>query len=410
MKKVPASLLILLFTFMGFFLGYLTGQAPGAPIQFFNRVALDEATAVTMQPFLEVWDLVQNEYFEQPVDQERLVEGAINGMLTTLDDQHTVYLSPEEQEMATRSFSGEYTGIGAEVESVDGNITIVSPIDGSPAQAADLRPGDILRAADGVVLTGMDVTEAAALVRGEAGTAVLLTIERAGEQFDIEIIRDVVKLVSASGRMLDNNIAYLRLSRFAEQTDEEMNAVLEELLANNPEGLVLDLRRNPGGALDTTVKIADQFLADGTALIERFGDGEERIFTTNDGDSVEEIPLVVLIDEGSASASEVLAGAIQDRERAILIGQTSYGKGTVQTWRTLSNEGGIRLTIAQWLTPNDVSIHKAGLTPDFFIPMAEPIEGEAFTDTQLQAAIDYLLGKTIVSVPPEPDAPEAETP
>lgn len=392
--------IVFIFTCLGFMGGYMVGQSPVAPYRFAGPPLTGDAQ-VTFEPLWEVWDLVHTRYYIQPVDNAVLVEGAIEGLLAALEDDHTRYLSPTEQEVAERSFSGEYQGIGAEVEARDGRITIVSPIDGSPAQAAGLQPGDIIATADGVVLDGMDVSEAASLVRGPAGTAVLLQIERDGQSFEIEIIRDTVRLVSATGRMLPENIAYVRLSRFGDTTGDELNGLLPGLIAQNPAGLILDLRRNPGGALDTTVEVADQFLAEGTVLVEQFGDGRERVFQSEDGNLAETIPLVVLIDEGSASASEVLAGAIQDTGRGTLIGQTSFGKGTVQTWHTLSNNGGVRITIAQWLTPAETSIHKLGLTPDYFIPLAEDDTITEIEDTQLQAAIDFLTGKTIISIPPE---------
>lgn len=391
---------VFIFTVMGFMSGYILAQSPVAPYRLAGP-PLSGETQVVFEPFWEVWELVQSRYYEQPVDNEALVEGAITGMLATLGDDHTRYMSPAEQEVAERTFSGEYQGIGAEVEARDGRITIVSPIDGSPAQAAGLRPGDIIVTADGILLDGMDVSEAASLVRGPAGTAVRLQIERDGETFEIEIVRDTVRLVSATGRMLPENIAYVRLSRFGDTTGDELNAILPGLMAQNPIGLILDLRRNPGGALDTTVEIADIFLDEGTVLIERFGDGRERIFESESGNLGETVPLVVLIDEGSASASEVLAGAIQDTGRGVLIGQTSFGKGTVQTWHTLSNSGGVRITIAQWLTPGETSIHKLGLTPDYFIPLPEGDFVAEGDDTQLQAAIDFLTGETIISIPPD---------
>jgi carboxyl-terminal processing protease len=301
--------------------------------------------------------------------------------------------------------SGEFQGIGAEVEAIDGDITIVSPIDGSPAEAAGLVPGDILQEADGVVLTGMDVADAAALVRGPAGTPVTLVIVRDGEPFTVEITRDVIKLASARGEMLEDEIAYVRLSRFANNTAEELDEFLPGLMAQNPQGLILDLRRNPGGALETTVDIADEFLDEGVVLVERFGDGRIHEFTSTEEGIAEDIPLVVLIDEGSASASEVLSGAIRDSDRGILIGQQTFGKGTVQTWHTLSNLGGVRVTIAEWLTPAQASIHKVGLEPDYYIPNPESLED----DPQLEAAIDYLLGETIISIPPEPEMAEEES-
>jgi carboxyl-terminal processing protease len=391
--------LLLIATFLG---GYVFGQSPAAPRQIFGGTAVSSTANAQLDPFLEVWELVHERYLRQPVNDDALIEGAIDGLLATLDDPHTRYLSPEDQAAAEESMDGEFQGIGAEVEDVDGNITIVTPIDGSPAEAAGLQPGDILRQADGVDLTGMDVSEAAGLVRGPAGTTVKLVIERNGELLNVDIVRDVIKLASVRGEILEEGIAYLRLSRFANDTDEELAELLPTLLAENPSGLILDLRRNPGGSLDTTVEIADQFLEEGLVLVERFGDGEERPFEVGDEGLAQTIPMVVLIDEGSASASEVLAGAIQDRDRGVIIGQISFGKGTVQTWHTLSNNGGVRVTIAEWLTPFKSSIHEIGLTPDYFIPLPEFEAGDEFEDTQLQAAIDFLQGKPIISIPPEP--------
>ena len=400
MKSTVSTLLIIFLTIIGFSSGYIYGQSPIAPLNVFGSPAANSDLPDEFNPFFEVYSLVQDRYFEQPIDQLALAEGAIDGMLATLGDQNTRYLSPIDEEAARDSMSGEFQGIGAEVASVDGDITIVAPIDGSPAEGVGLLPGDILRAADGVDLTGMDVSDAAGLVRGPAGTAVLLLIERNGETFEVEIIRDVIKLPSVRGEIIEKNIAYVRLSRFAGDSQVEMADLLKELLAQNPSGMILDLRRNPGGSLDTVIDIADQLLPEGNILIERFGDGSEEVFKATNNGIAEDIPLVLLVDEGSASASEVLAGAIKDQHRGILIGQTTFGKGTVQTWHGLSNGGGVRITIAQWLTPSGTWIHENGLTPDYFIPLPEFELGDEFEDTQLQAAIDYLHGKEIISIPP----------
>ncbi|MCB9445021.1 MAG: S41 family peptidase [Ardenticatenaceae bacterium] len=402
MNSRPLLTLLSVFSlFFAFGAGYVLGQSPQAPIALFGASsAAPDGTNELFAPFWEVWDLVHTRYYAQPVDDEALMGGAIEGMLATLDDPHTRYLSPEDQANTSERMNGEFQGIGAEVESVDGNITIVSPIVNSPAEAAGLLPGDILRAANGVDLTGMDLLEAVSLVRGPAGTAVTLLIERNGEQFEVEITRDVVELASVSSRMLDEGLAYIRLTQFGYRSVEEMNTALTELMAQNPSGLILDLRRNPGGGLDTVVEIADQFLNDGVVLEEEFGNGRIQTYESTDKGLAEEIPMVVLIDEGSASASEVLAGAIRDRNRGILIGNTSYGKGTVQTWHTLSNNGGVRITIARWLTPDENWVNEKGLEPDYLITLPEVENPEDFTDTQLQAAIDYLLGNPIVSETP----------
>ena len=405
-RAFTITTVIILFI-LAFSLGYFLGQSPWAPYPLFGAATTtpDEAKEA-FAPFWETWALVHTRYYDLPVDDDLLTEGAIDGMLAVLGDDHTRYLSPKDEEAARQSMSGEFQGIGAEVEGRDGFITVVSPIDGSPAEAADLRPGDRLLEADGVDLTGMDVSQAAALVRGPAGTAVLLLIGRGDEQFELEIVRDVVALKSVRSEIMDDNIAYLRLNRFGNKSNEELSEALAELMAANPDGLILDLRRNPGGGLNTAVDIADEFLPKGTVLIERFGNDSQRLYESTDKGQAEDIPLVVLIDEGSASASEVLAGAIRDEDRGILIGQTTFGKGTVQTWQGLSNGGGVRLTIARWLTPDETWVHKKGLDPDYFIPLPEYNADVEFEDTQLQAALDFLRGEEIISVPPEVDESE----
>ena len=392
------TLLIVVLLFLGFSSGYVLGQSPVAPVHVFESTAgVPEEARELFTPFWEVWDLVHTRFYEQPVDDELLTKGAIDGMLAVLDDPHTRYLSPEDEEATRERMDGEFQGIGATVESVDGAITIISPIEGSPAELAGLQPGDILRKADGVDLTGLDLLDAVMLVRGPAGTAVTLQIERDGELFEVEIIRDVVELVSVRGEMLDEGLAYVRITQFGNRTTEEFEETLTTLMANDPAGLILDLRRNPGGGLNTVVEIADQFLPEGIVLQEEFGNGRVNTFESTEKGLAEDIPLVVLIDEGSASASEVLAGAIQDRGRGILIGQTSFGKGTVQTWHGLSNGGGVRITVARWLTPNDSWIHENGIKPDYVITLPETDDPDDFEDTQLQAAIDFLLGNPIVS-------------
>ncbi len=392
------TLLGVVLLFVGFSAGYVFGQSPAAPIHLYGtETGMPSEGAAVFVPFWEVWELVHTRYYEQPIDDVLLTEGAIDGMLAALDDPHTRYLSPDDEASTRERMDGEFQGIGATVESVDGEITIVSPIDGSPAETAGLQPGDILRQADGVELTGMDLLDAVNLVRGPAGTAVSLIIERDGEVFEVEIVRDVIELISARGEILDEGLAYVRITQFGTRTTKELEETLTALLAENPTGLILDLRRNPGGGLDTVVEIADQFLPEGVVLDEEFGDGRTNTFESTSEGLAEEIPLVVLIDEGSASASEVLAGAIQDRERGILIGQTSFGKGTVQTWHGLSNGGGVRITIARWLTPKASWIHENGIEPDYLITLPDVENPNDFEDTQLQAAIDYLLGNPILN-------------
>jgi carboxyl-terminal processing protease len=384
--------------------GFVLGQSNAAPFDLFGAPAATPKDAeVAFRPFWETWRLVQDEYFDQPLDNIQLAEGAIEGMLATLGDPNTRYLPPDQEDAARHAIAGNIEGIGAEVSMKDGAIIIVAPYAGSPAEEAGLLQGDIIRQANGIDLTGMDVSEAAALVRGPAGTVVTLLIERDGELIEVNVTRDVIRLPSVIGELLEQEIAYVRLSRFGDNTVEELSDVLDELLAANPTGLILDLRSNPGGTLTTAVDVADQFLDEGPILIERFGNGQERVHNAEAGGSAQDLPLVVLIDAGSASASEVLAGAISDRERGILIGDTSFGKGTVQSWQRLSNGGGVRITIARWLTPEENWVHGQGLEPDFAVTNSVNDAGE-FEDNQLSAAIDYLQGRPVIETGADGDA------
>jgi carboxyl-terminal processing protease len=388
MKRFLVGIYTGILVVLVFLSGYWLGQSSFAPVRLSSTDAPTGVAGEDVEPLWEVWTLVQERFFAQPVNNTALMEGAIEGLLATLDDENTRYLDPAAEESDRMRMEGELQGIGAEVTSEDGAITIVTPIEGSPAAAAGLRPGDILLAADGVELTGMDVGEAASLVRGPAGTIVTLTVERDGEVFELEVVRDVIKLASVRSRMLDDGIAYVRINRFAFPTADELEAALESVLAEEPSGMVLDLRMNGGGLRDAVIDVADQFLPEGIVMIERFGNGEELIYRSTDSGMAETVPLVVLVDEGSASAAEVLAGALRDRDRAILIGEQTFGKGTIQSVHELSNGGGLRLTVARWLTPNETWVHQEGLTPDQEVAFDGLPDSSG--DTQLEAALDYL--------------------
>ncbi len=397
-NRSPIFFLFIAYTFIIFAGGYWMGRT-GWPL-----IQLGVATSTvppeareTFAPFWEVWNLVDDRYYDQPVDPVAMTEGAIRGMLDTLDDPNTRYLPPAAEESARQSMEGELEGIGVRVEYVDGSVTVVSPFEGSPADEAGLRPGDVLREADGVDLTGIGLTEAAELIRGPAGTTVHLVVERNGEIFEVDVERDVISIPSVRSEMLEQNVGYVRVNRFSNPTPEELRTALEDLMAENPEGLILDLRNNPGGGLDTAVDVADQFLAEGTILIERFGDGEERVFEASGDGIAQEVPMAVLVNEGSASASEVVAGALRDHDRATLIGTTTFGKGTVQTWHALTNGGGVRITFARWLTPDGTWVTEGGLEPDIMVQRTEegeePAEGAEPQDAQLDAAVNFLIDR-----------------
>jgi carboxyl-terminal processing protease len=344
-------------------------------------------------PFWEAWDIVHDQYVDQPVDDLSLMRGAIQGMLASLDDPYTSYMDPEQYERQKTPLEGRYEGIGAWVDITGEYLMIISPIPDTPAEEKGLKPGDLVIAIDGEDMIGIDGELVLKRILGPAGTEVTLTILRESEPepFDVTIMRAKITIPSAVGELLDENIAYIQLYNFGQNTQKELRDALKELLVNNPDGLILDLRYNGGGYLNTAVSVVSEFIeTDMVVLYEEMGDGSRRTFTTSGNGLATEIPLVVLINEGSASASEIAAGAIQDHERGLLVGTTTFGKGLVQNWVPLTSEdGAIRVTIARWLTPDERQIHKLGLEPDVLVELTdEDIELER--DPQLEKAIEIL--------------------
>lgn len=348
-------------------------------------------------PFWQAWELVHKQFVKQPVDDVALMRGAIRGMMEGLGDQHSSYIDPEELAAFTTQIEGEeYEGIGAWVDATGDYLTIISPMVGSPAEKAGLKPGDKVIAIDGEDMTGIDGELVRQRVIGEKGTKVHLTIFRPSteETLEFDITRDSITASNVMSRMMDGNVAYIRLITFGdEKTISDFRAALKDLLAEEPVGVILDLRYNGGGLLDSAVKIASEFIDEGVIVYEQYGEGKKLSFEAKSGGVATEIPLVVLIDEGSASASEIVAGAVQDMNRGTLVGMKSYGKGSVQIWTNLKNDqGAVRVTVADWLTPNERSINEIGITPDIQVEITEA-DAEAGNDPQLDKAVQILLGE-----------------
>jgi carboxyl-terminal processing protease len=353
------------------------------------------------QPFWEAWNIVHEDYVEQPVDDTLLMQGAIRGMIDALGDEHSSYMDPKTFEDANAGLSGEYEGIGAWVDTTADYLTVISPIPGSPAETAGLEPGDKIIAIDGEDMTGIDAELVRQRVLGPAGSTVVLTIAREGEPESLEftITRDKIVVKSAAGEMLENDIGYVQIATFGDKTTPELRAALEDLMAQNPKGLVIDLRNNGGGYLQTSVEVASEFIGEGVILYEQYGDGERTTYQALKNGQATDIPLVVLINEGTASASEIVAGAIQDYGRGKLVGVASYGKGSVQNWVPLSdNQGAVRVTIAKWLTPDERTIHGEGLQPDVLVEITDE-DRQADLDPQLDKAVEILLEQLNSSAP-----------
>jgi len=389
----------------GFIVGHLMPATSGGFPDFDNVLPKSQSPTAEQQastpgdvqdlfvPFWEAWNIVHEQYVDQPVDDVVLMQGAIHGMLDSLGDDHTSYMAPTVYDNQITELQGSYEGIGAYVDTTGEYLTIVSPIEGTPAERAGLKAGDQVVAIDGNDMTGVDPEEALQKVLGPKGTQVTLTIVREGEPEPLQftITREEIVIRSAEGKMLEDGIAYVDINTFGERTTAELREALDTIMPQNPQGIIIDLRNNGGGYLTTAVEVASEFIDNGVILYEQYGNGERDEYKALGNGRATNIPIVVLINEGSASASEILAGALQDYGRATLVGVQSYGKGSVQNWQPLSNnQGAARVTIAKWLTPKERAIDHVGLTPDVIVEMS-PEEIEAEQDPQLDAAVETLL-------------------
>ncbi|MFA8442115.1 S41 family peptidase [Yoonia sp.] len=322
--------------------------------------------------FGDIFERIRSNYVEE-VDDRELIEAAINGMLTSLDP-HSSYLSPDAAQRMRVSTSGEFGGLGIEVTQEEGWVKVVSPMDGTPAEAAGIQAGDFITAVDGESVLGLTLDEAVTMMRGPVGAEIIVTVVREGEAepFDVSIIRDTIKLTAVRGRT-EGNAVVMRITTFNEQTFPNLRDGMEEQVAEaggfeNIDGIVLDLRNNPGGLLSQAVYVSDAFLDAGEIVSTRgrqAADGDR--FNATPGDLAEGKPIVVLINGGSASASEIVAGALQDHRRAIVVGTNSFGKGSVQTVVPLSQDGAMRLTTARYYTPSGRSIQSLGISPDIIV-------------------------------------------
>lgn len=311
----------------------------------------------------EAFDELKENYYVD-VDEEEVISGAINGMFDALDDPYTDYMNTDEASHFNESLSSSFQGIGAEIQERNGNIVVVSPIKNSPAEKAGLMPQDIILTVDGESIQGMTASEAVLLIRGEKGTPVKLTIQRGeAEPMEMTIVRDDIPIETVYGEMGDDKIAHIQITSFSDDTYKELVEIMSELDAQGMKGIVLDVRQNPGGILQTAIEVASLFLEEGKPILQmQTRDGEPQIFYAEGGKKFEQ-PVSILIDEGSASASEILAAALLESGNAEVIGVSSFGKGTVQEVSLLEDGSNLKFTTGKWLTPKGNWINEKGVTP-----------------------------------------------
>ncbi len=374
----------------------LLGAAPLAQA----REAAESAPRGTLpldelRTFAEVLDRIKTAYVE-PIDDKTLLENAIKGMLGNLDP-HSAYLEPEDFRELQESTSGEFGGLGIEVGQEDGMIKVISPIDDTPAARAGIEAGDLISRIDGQPTKGWTLLQAVEKMRGAPGSKITLTLIRdAGKPFDVQLERAVIKVRSVRRELLDQGYGYLRITQFQIDTGKEVGKALARLQSDNGgklDGLVLDLRNNPGGVLQSAVEVADHFLDKGLIVYTkgRIANSELR-FSADPADASAGVPLVVLINGGSASASEIVAGALQDHKRAVLMGTSSFGKGSVQTVLPLTNERALKLTTALYYTPSGRSIQAQGIEPDIVVERARLTRDQAASGPVKEADLPGHLG------------------
>jgi carboxyl-terminal processing protease len=395
-----------LFVFMGtaivvsvFYVGFLAGSVQGSRSivpegeghvvnQGLQYAGIDED--IDFDQFWDVWNLIKDSYVYQPVSEKDMFYGALKGLVWSLGDPYSTYFTPADAQEFNNDLNGTFFGIGAEIGLRDDAIIVIAPLSGAPAEQAGLLAGDRIIAVDEVETYNMTVGETVSIIRGEQGTEVVLTVYREGvdELFDIPIVRDEIKIDSVDWEIRDDNIAHIEVYMFNDDTTILFQQAVQDILKADVDGIILDVRNNPGGLLGEAINLAGFWVNGETVVVERIGD-ERREFAASGIAQLAGIPTVVLVNGGSASGSEILAGALQDYGMATLIGEQTFGKGSVQDYYEYPDSSAVKVTIAEWLTPFGRSINQVGIAPDIEVLYTIEDYNEKRTP-QLQAAIDFL--------------------
>ncbi|EKD49809.1 MAG: hypothetical protein ACD_63C00041G0005 [uncultured bacterium] len=376
-RKYITTYIVIIAILASFGIGILIGrkmqkpqEVSGVEIVNKNGKKIEE---VDFGLFWNVFDLIEKKHYDRPIDQKKLFYGAISGMVKAIDDPYSAFMDPETTKKFEEELEGTFEGIGVEIGIKKNRLTVISPLEGTPAQKAGLKPGDWIVKINDDVTIDMNLDEAVQKIRGEKGTKVKLTISRdnLSDPQEFEIARNTITVKTVKLEFLENDIAHLEVLEFGNDTKKELDKAVMEILTKNTRGIILDLRNNPGGLLDVSVKVAGQFIPEGTIVIEQYADGKREILESEGPGKLKDIPTVILVNEGSASASEIVAGAMHDRLGTKLIGMKTFGKGSVQDLETLPQGTSLRITTAKWLTPNGDEIDEKGLNPDIEIDLTD---------------------------------------
>lgn len=397
---VGVVIVFLLSNLMFFYLGNTVAFSGVSLRSISEDVAKDVSEVKDVKKYellFQVRDALLTKY-DGEIDDNELLEAAIKGMTQSLNDPYTVFMNSDEYQSFTEQSEGHFVGIGAQLGVKDDKVTVVAPIEGSPAEKAGLKAGDVILKVDGKELEEVNVEKTVAMIKGEQGKPVTLTVSREGSDYiDITIVRDVVKIISVKGELIDNNIGYIQIASFDEDVAKDFKEKIVELKNQGMKGMILDLRGNPGGFLNEAVKVASEFIPKGkviTYTIDKYDNKQE---SKSIGGDAEGMPLVILIDGGSASASEVVTGALRDYEAGTTIGTTSFGKGVVQQLIEFKDgNGGLKVTTSKYYTPNGENIHKVGIKPDIEVEIPEELSQKEYDrsiDPQFNKGLEVIKEK-----------------
>ncbi len=395
-KKVYVVILLIVV----FFLGVQFGAAGINGTKNLTQIFVDQdreggPTEVSWQLLWDAIDQINQRYVDGPVDMTEILYGTISGAVNSLDDPYSVFLPPQKAQEFQDELSGNFEGIGAEIAIKNQRLVVVTPLDDSPAMKSGIQAGDFIYKVDGEETIAYTLEQAVNKIRGEAGSQVTLSVFHPGdtEATEIAITRDAIRVNSLSYEIKETNgkkIVYIKLRRFAEETPKEFEKAISQMLDQNISGVILDVRNNPGGFLETAVDISSYWVERGErVVIQRFGDGTEHIFEAKGNSLVSGKPTVVLINGGSASASEIVAGALSDHDLATLVGEKTFGKGSIQELLNLKGQAQLKLTVAKWLTPDGHDLNKEGLEPDEKVELTEE-DFQSDRDPQLDRALEIL--------------------